>query len=56
MDVECGGGHRSWALETSEASDRLSFIYIKDTKPYTFTTTLRDKLMPLIKVRTFIWD
>ncbi|XP_068226019.1 tRNA (34-2'-O)-methyltransferase regulator WDR6 [Palaemon carinicauda] len=49
IDIECGGGHRSWALQCSEENNKLSFIYIKDTKPYTFTTTFEDKLMPLIK-------
>ncbi|XP_064098237.1 tRNA (34-2'-O)-methyltransferase regulator WDR6-like [Macrobrachium nipponense] len=49
IDIECGGGHRSWDLQCSEENNKLSFIYIKDAKPYTFSTTLEDKLMPLIK-------
>ncbi|XP_071533185.1 tRNA (34-2'-O)-methyltransferase regulator WDR6 isoform X2 [Panulirus ornatus] len=49
VEVECGGGHRSWDLCVSEAENELICLFLKDGIPYTFRTTLRDKLMPLIK-------
>lgn len=50
VEVECGGGHRSWALQTSKTDEELVFFFLKDGRPYRFQTSLKDKLMPLIKV------
>ncbi|XP_047474856.1 WD repeat-containing protein 6-like isoform X2 [Penaeus chinensis] len=49
VEVECGGGHRSWALHASRSDDQLVFFFLKDGIPCIFRTTLADKLMPLIK-------
>nr|XP_045614269.1 WD repeat-containing protein 6-like [Procambarus clarkii] len=49
VEVECGGGHRSWDLQVSETENRLICLFLKDGRPYTFQTTLKDKLLPLIK-------
>lgn len=52
VEVECGGGHRSWDLFVSEEENELVYLFLKDSIPYTLCTTLRDKFMPLIKVGT----
>lgn len=49
VEVECGGGHRSWALHASRSEDKLVFFFVKDGIPCIFRTTLADKLMPMIK-------
>nr|XP_053629192.1 WD repeat-containing protein 6-like isoform X2 [Cherax quadricarinatus] len=49
VEVECGGGHRSWSLQASETEDELIFLFLRDSIPFTFHTTLKDKLLPLIK-------
>ncbi|KAK3874778.1 hypothetical protein Pcinc_020314 [Petrolisthes cinctipes] len=49
VEVECGGGHRSWDARILEGCDKLVFLYLKDARAFMFTTALKDKLLPVIK-------
>ena len=50
LEVECGGAHRSWDLRVCGARGQLVCAFLKDGLPYTFSTSLHNKLMPLIRV------
>lgn len=58
VEVECGGGHRSWDIRFPEGrdkdddDDKLAFLFLKDGKAFMSTVSLWDKLPPVIKVCT----
>ncbi|KAG0723688.1 WD repeat-containing protein 6 [Chionoecetes opilio] len=49
LEVECGGAHRSWDLHVCRARGWLVCAFLKDGLPYTFSTSITDKLLPLIR-------
>ncbi|KAG0723687.1 hypothetical protein GWK47_042190 [Chionoecetes opilio] len=51
LEVECGGAHRSWDLHVCRARGWLVCAFLKDGLPYTFSTSITDKLLPLIRQR-----
>ncbi|XP_050718661.1 uncharacterized protein LOC126999789 [Eriocheir sinensis] len=49
LEVECGGAHRSWDLVVCGEEGGLVCGFLKDGVPHTFSTSLSDKLLPIIK-------
>uniref|UniRef100_A0A0P4W420 tRNA (34-2'-O)-methyltransferase regulator WDR6 n=1 Tax=Scylla olivacea TaxID=85551 RepID=A0A0P4W420_SCYOL len=49
LEVECGGAHRSWDLRLCGTRGWLVCTFLKDGTPYTFSTSLSNRMLPLIR-------